>query len=73
MRHAWPCAVLPLSLFSVAVLCEFDTHATAQYLRKTPIVEAVQKTKDAIVTVKVDKKGSGLTRKETTGTGVIVV
>jgi serine protease Do len=72
MRHAWSRAAMPLYLVSAVFLCGAGTEAKAQYSRKTPIVEAVQKTKDAIVTVKVDKKGSGVTRKETTGTGVIV-
>jgi serine protease Do len=43
----------------------------ASYSRRSPIVEAVQKTRDAIVTIKVDKRtGSG--RKEVVGTGVVV-
>jgi serine protease Do len=45
------------------------TEARAQYARRTPIVEAVQKTRDSIVTVKVVKPGRS---KETVGTGVIV-
>jgi S1-C subfamily serine protease len=45
------------------------TEARAQYSRRTPIVEAVQKTRESIVTVKVAKRGRG---KETIGTGVIV-
>jgi serine protease Do len=45
------------------------TEARAQYSRRTPIVEAVQKTRDSVVTVKVFKSGRS---KETVGTGVIV-
>jgi serine protease Do len=47
------------------------TEARAQYARRTPIVEAVQKTRASIVTVKVEKR-NGLSRKEVVGTGVIV-
>src|SRR5579883_2488541 len=43
------------------------TELRAEYNRRTAIVEAVQKTKDSIVTVKVQKG-----RKEIIGTGVIV-
>jgi serine protease Do len=69
----YPVSRASIALFVIAVFIESGagTDAKAQYSRKTPIVEAVQKTKDAVVTVKVDKKG-GVTRKETTGTGVIV-
>jgi serine protease Do len=41
------------------------------YSRKSPIVEAVQKTRGGIVTVKVDRKTSA-GRKEVIGTGVVV-
>jgi serine protease Do len=70
MRHAWSRAAMPLVLV-VLFGNGAGTEARAQYSRKTPIVEAVRKTKDAVVTIKVDKKG-GVVRKETTGTGVIV-
>jgi serine protease Do len=43
----------------------------AQYSRRTPIVEAVQKTRSAIVTVKVEK-GGNWGRREVVGTGVVV-
>src|SRR5262249_4529835 len=39
--------------------------------RRTPIVEAVQKTRNGIVTLKVERRGSW-GRKEVVGTGVIV-
>jgi serine protease Do len=47
------------------------TEARGQYSRRTPIVEAVEKTRGGIVTVKVEKKGAW-SQKHTTGTGVIV-
>ncbi len=47
------------------------TEARGQYSRRTPIVEAVQKTRAGIVTIKVEKRG-GLARKDVVGTGVIV-
>jgi serine protease Do len=53
------------------VLCGVGTEARAQYSRRTPIVEAVQKTRGSIVTIKVEKRGNW-GRKETVGTGVIV-
>jgi serine protease Do len=45
------------------------TEAKAEYTRRTPIVEAVQKTKAGIVTIRVDKPGHS---RETIGTGVLV-
>jgi serine protease Do len=71
MRHAWSRAPITLLMLGFMVGSGAGTEARAQYSRKTPIVEAVQKTKDAIVTIKVDKKGIN-GRKETVGTGVIV-
>jgi serine protease Do len=44
-------------------------EARAQYSRRTPIVEAVEKTRESIVTVKVAKPGRS---RDTVGTGVIV-
>ncbi len=55
----------------VSVCCGAGTEARGQYSRRTPIVEAVQKTRASIVSVKAEKKGSW-GRKETGGTGVIV-
>ena len=46
-------------------------QAGAQYSRRNPFVEAVQKTRPSIVTVKVDKRGNWGT-KAVIGTGVIV-
>jgi serine protease Do len=47
------------------------TEARGQYSRRTPIVEAVEKTRGGIVTIKVEKKGAW-SRKQTTASGVIV-
>jgi serine protease Do len=58
----------------VAVVCfcgGAGTEARGQYSRRTPIVEAVQKTRASIVSIKAEKKGSW-GRKEMGGTGVIV-
>jgi serine protease Do len=46
-------------------------EARAQYARRTAIVEAVSRTRDAIVTLKVSKQGEHSTR-SIVGTGVIV-
>ena len=41
--------------WTVAVIvCGAGTEARGQYARRTPIVEAVQKTRAAIVTIKVE-------------------
>src|SRR5271157_365624 len=69
MRQAWLRVV-----GVVAVLCVLSgagTAARGQYSRRTPIVEAVQKTRASIVSVRVERKGSW-GRKESGGTGVIV-
>jgi serine protease Do len=47
------------------------TESRAQYCRRTPIVEAVQKTRNGIVTIKVGRPGDAAHR-DTVGTGVIV-
>jgi serine protease Do len=44
----------------------------ADYPRRTPIVEAVQKIRPAIVSVRVEKGGGAGPVRETTGTGVVV-
>jgi serine protease Do len=59
-----------LALF-FALLEATSTELKAQYSRRTPIVEAVQKTRNAIVTIKVQKSGDSGSR-EVVGTGVIV-
>jgi serine protease Do len=57
-----------VSLFVIALITA-GTDASAQYSRKTPIVEAVQKTRAGIVTIKVHRPGG---RKDVLGAGVIV-
>jgi serine protease Do len=47
------------------------TESRAQYSRRTPIVEAVKKTRNGIVTIKVARPGEG-GHKDVVGTGVIV-
>src|SRR5438067_4314384 len=54
-----------------ATLGGAGAQAWGQYARRTPIVEAVQKTRKGIVTLKV-QKGEGSERKDVVGTGVIV-
>jgi serine protease Do len=46
--------------------------ASAQYSRRTPIVEAVEKSQPSILTLKVEKKGGFGKTSEIVGTGVIV-
>lgn len=48
------------------------TETTAQYARRTPIVDAVKKTKAGIVTIVAQKKNSWGQNKENVGTGVVV-
>jgi serine protease Do len=60
-----------LAALVAAALGGAGTEAPAQYVRRTPVVEAVQKTRGAIVTIKVELRGSG-SKKEVVGTGVVV-
>src|SRR5947209_5301373 len=60
-------AALALAAFSGAG----TERAFAQHARRTPVVEAVQKTRAAVVTVKVEKRGNW-GRREVVGTGVVV-
>src|SRR5262249_60692043 len=46
--------------------------ARGNYPRRTPIVEAVQKTRAGIVTIRVEKKGNWGRIEKSVGTGVIV-
>jgi serine protease Do len=46
-------------------------RAQGQYSRKTPITEAVEKTRNSIVTIKVERQGNW-GRSEVVGTGVII-
>ncbi|MFO0878725.1 MAG: trypsin-like peptidase domain-containing protein [Gemmataceae bacterium] len=61
---------LPVILVLGAACC-CTSLAEAQYLRKNAIVEAVNKTKDGIVTLKVTRD-SGYGKREIVGTGVII-
>jgi serine protease Do len=70
MRREWLRVVGVVAVLGV-VCGGAGTEARGQYSRRTPIVEAVQKTRAGIVSVKAEKKGSW-GRKETAGTGVIV-
>ncbi len=70
MRRPWWAAAAIGTVLAVAI-GGAGTEAKAQYSRRTPIVEAVQKTRDGIVTLKVERRGS-YGRKEVVGTGVII-
>jgi serine protease Do len=67
MPHAH-CAPILAGLLAVGILGA-GTETQAQYQRRTPIVEAVQKTRQGIVSLKVQRTGS---HKDVVGTGVIV-
>jgi serine protease Do len=69
MRREWLRAVGVVAAWCVA--CGAGTEAQGQYARRTPIVEAVRKTRTSIVAVKAEKKGTW-GRKEMGGTGVVV-
>jgi serine protease Do len=70
MRREWLRVIGVVAVLSV-VCGGAGTEARGQYSRRTPVVEAVQKTRAGIVSVKAEKKSSW-GRKETGGTGVIV-
>jgi serine protease Do len=56
-----------------AILCSgMGLEARADHSRRTPIVEAVQKTRAGIVTIKVEKKSNWGRIEKSVGTGVIV-
>jgi serine protease Do len=61
-----------LWLLAVVLVSGAGTEVRGQYSRKTPIVEAVQKTRNSIVTIKVQKKGTWSKNKDAIGTGVII-
>jgi serine protease Do len=71
MKHnvALPLARVAAAL--VIVACGAGTEGRAQYARRTPIVEAVAKTRASIVAIQAHKK-SQAGREKATGTGVIV-
>jgi serine protease Do len=58
-------------LMAFAMLLAAGSEANGQFSRRNPFVEAVEKTRPSIVTVKVDKRGNG-GKKDVIGTGVIV-
>jgi serine protease Do len=68
MRHAWMRSALLVAVISG----QAGTEAQAQYSRRTPIVEAVQKTRAGIVTIRVAIKDSAGRERERVGTGIIV-
>lgn len=72
MRPCWSRAAVSILLVGMAVAGGAGTEARAQYSRRTPIVEAVEKTRSAIVTVSVEKANPDGGRKEIVGTGVVV-
>jgi serine protease Do len=59
------------AVLAVAVLGGAGTEARAQFDRRNPFTLAVKKTRDSIVTIKVEKRGNW-GRKDVVGTGVIV-
>jgi serine protease Do len=67
-RHS--CAALA-ALFAAALVVATSNQAHAQFSRRNPFVEAIDKTRPSIVTVKVEKRGNW-GKKEVVGTGVIV-
>jgi serine protease Do len=57
---------------AASLVVVFVAAAHAEYSRKTPITEAVQKTRASIVAIRADKRNSSGGKRETIGTGVIV-
>jgi serine protease Do len=53
---------------AAVIVCGAGTEAGAQHSRKTPVVEAVAKTRASVVTITVPRTG----RKDAVGTGVII-
>lgn len=70
MRSRWSGVVILVA--ALAGLGGAGTESGAQYSRRTPIVEAVEKTRAGIVTVQVEKKGNWGRNKDSVGTGVLV-
>jgi len=71
-RKSWPRTVTFALALGGVLIGGAGTEALAQYSRRTPVVEAVQKTRASIVTIKVEKKTDAGARKEIVGTGIIV-
>jgi serine protease Do len=63
---------LTLSCGTLLLVTGIPKAAHAQHSRKTPVTEAVEKTRDSIVTVKVERQGNWGRRSEVGGTGVII-
>ena len=58
---------------ALAILCRgVGAEARGEHPRRTPIVEAVEKTRAGIVSIKVEKKGNWGRNEKSVGTGVIV-
>jgi serine protease Do len=70
MRTLWSRDVTALALLAVA-LGGAGTEARGEHNRRTEVVEAVEKTRAGIVSLKVEKR-SNWGRTETVGTGIIV-
>ena len=64
-------AVLAALVGTVLAGAGSENQAHGQYSRKTPITEAVEKTRTSIVTIKVERQGNW-GRNEVVGTGVII-
>jgi serine protease Do len=69
MKHFWSWAAAPAVLMLCAVAESGAENTSIPYPRRNPIVDAVEKTKASIVTVKVARTNAA---KDTVGTGVIV-
>src|SRR5438132_12250847 len=60
-------------LVTVAILTSaLAAQARGQHSRRTPVVEAVEKTRAGIVTIKIEKKSNWGRTEKSVGTGVIV-
>src|SRR5262249_39236095 len=71
MKTVWSAAaVCAAAFFSIA--SGTGTNLRAEYPRRTPVVEAVQKTRAGIVSIKVTRSGGLERSRETTGSGVVV-
>jgi serine protease Do len=70
MRRAWSRVVVIVAVLGGGI-GGAGTEARGQHSRRTPVVEAVQKTRAGVVSVKVEKSSSW-GRKEIGGSGVVV-
>ncbi len=69
MRIQWNCTAA--AVFAASLLAGAGTEARANHTRENPVVTAVKKAANSIVTIKVEKHGTYHSN-EVTGTGVIV-